>query len=115
IPRCSGKEEQVVEYLINYAEKHNFEWTKDDKLNVLIKKPATSGFETRPTVILQAHSDMVCEKNRDTQHDFNKDPIKLDILEDKITARNTTLGADNGIGLAIALAFMSKENIEHPA
>ncbi len=115
IPRCSGKEEKVVEYLIDFANKHGFEWKKDNKLNVLIKKPATKGYESRSTVILQSHTDMVCEKNKDTKHDFDTDPIAIEIEDDKIIAKETTLGADDGIGVAIAMAFLADKDAEHPA
>jgi dipeptidase D len=114
IPRCSGKEEKVVAYLIDYATKHGFEWHKDDKLNVIIKKRATKGYESRPTIILQAHTDMVCEKNKDTIHDFDKDPIKVKVERDKVIAKETTLGADDGIGVALALALLADKEAEHP-
>jgi dipeptidase D len=114
IPRCSGKEEKVVAYLFDFAKKHGFDWYQDDKLNVIIKKRATKGYESRPTIILQAHTDMVCEKNKDTVHDFDTDPIKVEIDGGKVIAKETTLGADDGIGVALALALLADEEAEHP-
>lgn len=114
IPRESGNEMAVTDYLISFAKEHGLKWYRDDFLNVLIRKKATRGYENRPGVILQGHTDMVCEKNGDTVHDFTKDPIKLVVEGDRITADGTTLGADDGIGIAIALAFMADEKSEHP-
>lgn len=114
IPRCSGKEENVVAYLISFAEQHGFDWWKDEKLNIVIKKPATKGYESRPTIILQAHTDMVCEKDKETVHNFDTDPIKIEIEEDRIIAKETTLGADDGIGVALALALLADKDAEHP-
>lgn len=114
IPRESGNEREVTDYLITFAEKHGLEWYSDEELNVLIKKKASPGYEDHPGVILQGHTDMVCEKNENTIHDFEKDPIKLVIDGDNVTATDTTLGADDGIGIAIALALLADENAEHP-
>lgn len=115
IPRESGNEKEVSDYLVDFAKEHNLEWYQDDFFNVLIKKPATPGYEDHPGVILQAHMDMVCEKNRDVEHDFDKDPIYFEIDEDRIIARETTLGADDGIGIAFGLAALADENLKHPA
>ncbi len=114
IPRCSGNEGEVAKYIINFAKEHGFEWYTDKALNVVIKKPATKGYETRPTVILQGHTDMVCEKNEGTVHDFEKDPIKVEIEGDKVIAKDTTLGADDGMGVAFALALLADKTAEHP-
>ncbi len=114
IPRCSGEEKQVTDYLIAFAEKHQLEWFRDDHYNMLIKKKASPGHEDRPTIILQGHSDIVCEKNNDTEHDFTKDPINVTIDGDKITAKGTTLGADDGIGVAFALAILADKDAVHP-
>jgi len=114
IPRESGKERQVTDYLIAFAENHGLEWLRDEALNVLITKKASPGYEDRPGVILQGHTDMVCEKNENTAHDFDKDPITLVLDGDKITAADTTLGADDGIGIALALALLADENAKHP-
>lgn len=113
IPRPSKKEEKVIAYLLDFAKKHNLEVKKDDVGNVLITKPATKGYENRATVILQGHVDMVCEKNNDTIHDFDKDPIQTYVDGDWLKAMGTTLGADNGIGVAAALAILSSDTLEH--
>lgn len=115
IPRCSGDEQRISDYLVNFAKERNLEVIRDQALNVIIKKPAAPGYENAPTVILQGHMDMVCEKNKDTVHDFEKDAIKLRVEEDMIFAADTTLGADNGIALAYALALLDAENLPHPA
>jgi len=115
IPRCSGNEKQVSDYLVNFAKDRNLEVIQDTALNVIIKKPATSGYEKAPTVILQGHMDMVCEKNKGIVHDFEKDPIKLRIIDDMIYATDTTLGADNAIAVAYALAILDSKDISHPS
>lgn len=114
IPRPSKKEGKIIAYLLDFAQKHNLEVKKDDSGNVLIKKPATKGFENRPAVILQGHVDMVAEKNQDTKHDFETDPIQTYIDGDWVKAKGTTLGADNGVGVAAALAILAANDIEHP-
>ncbi len=106
---------QLVIILVNFAKERNLEVIQDTALNVIIKKPATSGYEKAPTVILQGHMDMVCEKNKDIVHDFEKDPIKLRIIDDMIYATDTTLGADNGIAVAYALAILDANDIPHPS
>ena len=115
IPRCSGNEEQISNYMVEFARKNGLEVIQDEALNIIIKKPASPGYESSPTVILQGHMDMVCEKNKGTVHDFEKDPIKLRIVEDMIYAQNTTLGADDGIALAYALAMLASKDIQHPS
>ncbi|WGS65491.1 aminoacyl-histidine dipeptidase [Marinitoga aeolica] len=115
IPRCSGNEKAISDYLVNFAKERNLEYIQDKALNVIIKKPATKGYENIPGVIIQGHIDMVCEKTSDSTHDFSKDPIKLQIEGDYIKATNTTLGADNGIAVAYALALLDSNDIEHPA
>lgn len=114
IPRCSGNEKKISDYLVNFAKERNLEVIQDKALNVIIKKPGTAGFENAPTVILQGHMDMVCEKNKATEHDFSKDPLKLRIEDDVIMATGTTLGADNGIAVAFALAILDSTDISHP-
>jgi len=114
IPRCSGNEKQISDYLVNFAKERNLEVIQDEALNVIIKKPGTAGYENAPTVILQGHMDMVCEKNKATEHDFSKDPLKLRIEDDMIMATGTTLGADNGIAVAFALAILDSKDIPHP-
>lgn len=114
IPRCSKEEERISNFLKEWAEKRNFEVVQDEAKNIIIKKPATDPTSKDATVILQGHMDMVCEKNSDKVHDFSKDPIKLVIKEDYIYADNTTLGADNGIALAMFMAILESEDISHP-
>jgi dipeptidase D len=113
IPRCSKDEERVRQYVIKVAERNNLEYKLDDVKSVVVKKPATPGLEDTPIVILQSHLDMVCEKNKDTQHNFSRDPIKLLRDGDWITADGTTLGSDNGIGIAASLAVMESDDIKH--
>lgn len=114
IPRGSGKEEKVTDYLIAFARRRGLKWHRDEVFNVLIKKPGTIGYEKHPPLILQAHSDMVCEKNEGTIHDFEKDPIKLQIDGDILTADGTTLGADDGVGVATGLAILDSRTLKHP-
>ncbi len=113
IPRASKHEEKILLYLEEFAEKQKLSCKKDRKSNILISKPAYSGFENRKKIILQSHVDMVCEKNEGIQHDFAKDPIKAFITEGWIKANGTTLGADNGIGIAAQLAVLADKTIEH--
>ncbi len=113
IPHCSKHEEKIREYIINFAKKHDLEYKDDQIGNVVILKPATSGMENKPTVILQGHLDMVCEKNSDVEFDFSKDAIKMKLKGDVLTADGTTLGADNGIGVATALAILEDTTLKH--
>ncbi|MCL2650053.1 MAG: aminoacyl-histidine dipeptidase [Candidatus Azobacteroides sp.] len=113
IPRPSKKEEKIGRYLLEFAKSQGLEAEKDEANNVLIKKKATPGKENLSTLILQSHVDMVCEKNNDVQHDFEKDPLKTYIDGDWVKARGTTLGADDGIGVAAALAILASKDIEH--
>lgn len=114
IPRGSGNEKELSDYIVNFAKERNLEYLQDEMYNLVIKKPATPGFENAPTLIIQGHLDMVCEKNSDTVHDFTKDPIKHVIKDDMLYADNTTLGADNGIAVAMAIAILDSTNIAHP-
>jgi len=114
IPRCSKHEEAIREYVLNFAKNLGLEAKTDHVGNVLISKPATPGMENRPAVVIQGHLDMVCEKNNDTVHDFSKDPIKMKVEDGWITADGTTLGADNGIAVAMGMALMEATNIPHP-
>jgi len=114
IPRCSGNEKAISDFLVNFAKERNLEVIQDKTLNVIIRKPGTLGYENAPIVILQGHIDIVCEKNKETVHDFSKDPIKLRIDEDMIKATGTTLGADNGIAVAYSLALLDSKDIQHP-
>jgi len=113
VPRPSKKEEKVVEYVRNFAKERNLEFKEDNVSNIVIKVPATKGYENAPIVVLQGHVDMVCEKNKGTDHDFDNDPIKLKIEGEWITAEGTTLGADNGIGVAAALATANDDTFVH--
>ncbi len=113
IPRCSGNEEKIREYIISFAKEKNLEYKVDDVGNIVIKKPATPGKENSPGVILQGHIDMVCEKNSDVDFDFSKDPIKVKREGEWITAEGTTLGADNGVGVAAALAILEDDSVSH--
>ena len=115
IPRPSKHEEKIIEYLLDFGAKHNLPTKRDAAGNVLISKAATAGMENRPTVILQSHIDMVCEKNSDIVHDFMKDAIQPYIDGEWIKARGTTLGADDGIGVAAALALLASNDISHGA
>ncbi|EEL50637.1 aminoacyl-histidine dipeptidase [Bacillus cereus] len=115
IPRGSGNEKEISDFLVKFAKDRNLEVMQDEALNVIIKKPATDGYENVPAIIIQGHMDMVCEKNQATVHDFEKDPIELRIVGDMLYANQTTLGADNGIAVAYALALLDSSDIPHPA
>jgi dipeptidase D len=113
IPRCSKHEEGIRKYLVNFAEEHGLEHRVDKAGNVVVKSPATKGMEDKPIVVLQGHMDMVCEKNSDKKHDFMKDPLELVISGDWLKANGTTLGADNGVGVAIGLAMLEDKELQH--
>ena len=113
VPRPSKKEEKIIAYLQAFGKKHNLETLTDEVGNVLIKTPATPGMENRKTIVLQSHVDMVCEKNNDVQHDFLNDPIETEIDGEWLKAKGTTLGADNGIGVATELAILADDTIAH--
>jgi dipeptidase D len=112
-PRPSKKEEKIAEYIYSFGKSQNLETIKDEFGNVLIRKPATPGKENVKTVVLQGHIDMVAEKNRGVEHDFDKDPIQPYVDGEWVKAKGTTLGADNGIGVAAALAVLEDKTIEH--
>jgi dipeptidase D len=111
IPRCSKHEEKIREYIVNFAKDHKLEHKVDETGNVVIKKPADKGMEDKPIVVLQSHMDMVCEKNNDKKFDFSTDAIELEKNDDILTAKGTTLGADDGIGVATALAILEDESL----
>ena len=113
IPRPSKREEKMIEYLKNWGESHGLETKVDETGNVLIRKPATKGYENRKTVILQSHMDMVCDKLVDVDFNFDKDAIQTYVDGDWLKAKGTTLGADDGIGCAIELAILEANDIEH--
>lgn len=115
IPRESKKEKKISDYLKSFALERNLEVIQDKSLNIIIKKPASLGYESYPTVILQSHMDMVCEKSEESRHNFETDRIDWIIKDDCIYADKTTLGADNGIGLAYTLAILDSDKINHPA
>lgn len=114
IPRGSGNEQAVSDYLVSFAKAHNLEVIQDEALNVLIKKSGTPGYENSPGVVIQGHMDMVCEKDPGIIHDFLKDAIRLKVYDDMIYATGTTLGADDGIAVAMSLALLAAEGIPHP-
>ena len=114
IPRCSFEEEKIRDYLIKFAKEHNLEYKTDDIGNVVIIKEATKGYEDVDSIILQGHMDMVCEKTPECTIDFSKDAIKYEIDGDFIIARETTLGADNGIAVAMTLALLEADEYKHP-
>lgn len=113
IPHPSHHEEAITQFILNFAKTNKIEFKIDEVGNILLSKPATMGMESVPTIALQAHMDMVPQKNSDTQHDFLTDPIEPYIDGDWVKAKNTTLGADNGIGLASALAVLIDPDIQH--
>ncbi|WP_064605544.1 aminoacyl-histidine dipeptidase [Photobacterium sp. J15] len=113
IPHPSKHEEQLAQHIVKFAESEGLEVRRDATGNVFIKKPATPGMENRKGVVLQAHIDMVPQKNEDTDHDFLTDPIQPYVDGEWVTAKGTTLGADNGIGMATCLAVLASKDIEH--
>ena len=115
VPRNSKKEEKIAEFLCNFAKERNLWYRKDNFNNVLIKRKASKGLENRKTILFQAHTDMVCEKTKDSTHDFDKDPIEIIDEGDILKAKDTTLGADDGIGVAYLLLLLDDENIKLPA
>ena len=115
VPRPSKKEDKIREFLVAFARSHGIEYRVDETGNVLMRKPATPGYEEHPAVILQSHMDMVCEKNSDVDFDFERDPIRTRIDGGWVKAEGTTLGADDGIGMAAALAVLLDGSLRHPA
>ena len=113
IPRPSKHEEKMIQYLKDFGESRGLETKIDETGNVLIRKPATKGFENLETVVLQSHMDMVCDKLVDHEIDFMNDPIETYIDGEWMRAKGTTLGADDGIGDAIELAILDSDDIEH--
>jgi len=113
IPHCSGNERALGDYIISVAQDLNLSYERDRVGNVIVAKPASAGHEAAPGVILQGHIDMVCEKNSDVAHDFSKDPLVPEIKGDWVQARGTTLGSDNGIGVAAALTVMEDRALVH--
>lgn len=114
IPRGSGNNTQISNYFVQFAKEHNLSYIQDEHENVIIYKSASKGYENKPTVILQGHMDMVCEKSSKSSHDFRKEPLELQVEGDFIFAKDTTLGADDGIALAYALAILADDMLVHP-
>ncbi len=113
VPRPSKKEGKIRAFLVDFSKKHQLECQQDTTGNIVIRKSATPGYEKSPTVILQSHMDMVCEKNSDVTFDFDSDPIRTHIEGEWVRAEGTTLGADCGIGMAAAMAMLTAEGVEH--
>ena len=113
IPRPSGHRKEIQQFLLDFAAKAGVEAFQDVGGNIVMRKPATPGMEGRKGVILQAHMDMVPQKSKDSTHDFEKDPIETYIDGEWVRARNTTLGADNGIGVAAIMAVMEDNTLKH--
>ncbi|MDO7170584.1 aminoacyl-histidine dipeptidase [Mariniflexile sp. AS56] len=115
VPRPSKKEERVIAFIKNFGENLSLETIVDEVGNVIIKKPATSGMENRTTVVMQSHLDMVHQKNNDTEFDFDNQGIEMHVVGDWVRAKGTTLGADNGLGVATIMAILESTDIPHPA
>ena len=113
IPRESGNEKGVSDFLVQFAKDRKLEVIQDEALNVIIRKKASKGYEDRPTVALQGHMDMVCVKEDGSDHDFEKDPIELKIEDGWLTANGTTLGGDDGIGVAFIMGILDDDSLEH--
>lgn len=115
IPRPSYHEDKIADYLVAFAKERGLEYWRDEAHNVLINMPASAGYEDVPPILLQGHTDMVCEKNEGVEHDFMKDPLRLYEKDGWICADGTTLGADNGVAVAVMLALLDGEGGEHPS
>lgn len=114
IPHGSGNEKAISDFLVNFAKELNLEVVQDEANNVIVYKEASKGYEDHPSVMLQAHIDMVNEKNGDSDHDFDKDPLDIYIEDGYLKARGTTLGGDDGAGVAYIMAVLADESLEHP-
>lgn len=115
IPHGSGNTREISDYLVSFAKEHGLRYIQDESNNVVIFKPAAKGYENAPTVMLQGHMDMVCEKEPGSSHDFTRDALKLQVEGDYISAQGTTLGGDDGIAVAYGLALLEDDTLEHPA
>lgn len=115
VPRGSKKEERVIAFMVDFGKKLGLETTVDPVGNVIIKKPATKGMENKKTIVMQSHLDMVHQKNNDTDFDFDTQGIKMYIDGDWVKANGTTLGADNGLGVATIMSILESDDIPHPA
>ena len=114
IPRCSNHEKAASDFLLKFARDRGLDVKQDEALNILIRKEGSPGYENAPTVILQGHMDMVCEKTADSTHDFSCDPIEMVVDGEYLRAKDTTLGGDDGIAVAFALAILDDDTLEHP-
>ena len=114
IPHGTGNTRQISDYLVQFAKNHDLKYIQDEMNNVVIYKPGTAGYENAPTVIVQGHMDMVCEKRPDVDHDFTKDGLNLSVEGDYVSANGTTLGGDDGIAVAYGLALLESDTIAHP-
>ena len=114
IPHGSGNTKQISDFLVEFAKDHGFKYVQDEMNNVVIYKPGTPGYENSPTVIIQGHMDMVCEKRPNVKHDFTKDGLNISVKDGYITANGTTLGGDDGIAVAYGLALLDSTDIPHP-
>ena len=115
IPRESGNEAAISQYLVDFANEHGLEVIQEPCKNVIIKKPATAGYENAPRVILQGHMDMVCVKDDELEFDFETQALPIYVEGDWIKSKGTTLGADNGIAVAMSLAILADKTMAHPA
>ena len=115
IPRCTYEERKISDYLKSMGEKFGLDTIQDEMMNIIIRKPASKAYENSPGVIIQGHMDMVCEKQESSDHNFQKDPIELIVEDGFIKANKTTLGADNGIAIAMGLAILEDNSLEHPS
>ncbi len=114
VPRASKKEERVIDFMVAFGKKLNLETTVDKVSNVIIKKPATKGMENRKTIVMQSHLDMVHQKNNDTNFNFDSQGIEMYVDNGWVKAKGTTLGADNGLGVATIMSILEADNIPHP-
>ncbi len=115
IPHGSGNTREISDYLVSFAKEHGLRYIQDESNNVILFKSAAKGYENAPTVMLQGHMDMVCEKEPGSSHDFTRDALKLQVEGDYISAQGTTLGGDDGIAVAYGLALLEDDTLEHPA
>ena len=114
IPRGSGNEAGMVEYLLQFAKERGIFCLSDEHRNVFMRKAASAGYEEVAPILLQGHTDMVCEKNGDSDHDFEKDPLDLYIENGMLRARGTTLGGDDGVAVALMLSLLDDDSLGHP-
>ena len=114
IPHGSRNTKQISDFLVEFAKDHGFRYVQDELNNVVIYKPGTPGYENSPTVIIQGHMDMVCEKTSESTHDFENDGLELYVEDGFLKAKDTTLGGDDGVAVAMALALLDSREIPHP-